>query len=73
MEQGSIQNDSLSIRPLPDWLTSQRDGLNAYQPVKVIMKEDHSLQLSLEITGAFIVFAVTILTFFVLKKNRKQK
>lgn len=73
MPQDSIQHDSLSARPLPQWLRNQRDGLNAYQPVKVVMKDDHSLQVSFAVTGIFIVLAVIFLTFFVLRKNRTKR
>lgn len=73
MDQDSLRTDSLASRPLPKWLTDQRDGLNAYQPVKVVMKEDHSLQVSFAITGIFIVLLVGFLTFFVLRKYRNNK
>jgi len=48
MEQDTIIIDSLTSRPLPKWLTDQRDGLNTLQPVKIEMKEDKSLNISLQ-------------------------
>jgi len=72
MNQDSVTYDSLEIRPLPKWLTDQRDGLNTIQPVKMEMKDDRSLTVSLVLTGAFILLAVTILTVFFLRKKKKN-
>ena len=72
MEKDTIKYDSLDTRPLPKWLTDQRDGLNTYQPQKLVMKEDRSLQISLISTGVVIIITVVILTFFFLRKNKKN-
>ena len=72
MIQDSIGYDSLEARPLPKWLTDQRDGLNTYQPQKLEMKEDHSLQISLISTGAVIIIALVLLTIWFLRKNKKR-
>lgn len=69
MEKDSILNDSLSARPLPKWLTDQRDGLNTIQPVKMEMKEDNSLSVSFFLTGAIIIIVITILTVLTLRKK----
>lgn len=73
MDQDSITYDSLEVRPLPKWLTDQRDGLNTIQPVKMEMKEDRSLTVSFVLTGAVILLAVTILTIYFLRKNKKNQ
>ena len=73
MIQDSIRYDSLEARPLPKWLTDQRDGLNTYQPQKLEMKEDHSLQISLISTGVVIVLTLVFLTIWFLRKNKKRR
>jgi len=72
MEQDTIKYDSLDARPLPKWLTDQRDGLNTYQPQKLEMKDDRSLQISLISTGLVILITLVILTFYFLRKNKKD-
>lgn len=64
-------NDSLEARPLPKWLTDQRDGLNTYQPEIRVMKEDHSLTISMISTGIFIFLAILVLTIYFHLKNKK--
>jgi hypothetical protein len=73
MRQDTLTYDSLNERPLPKWLTDQRDGLNTYQPQKLEMKEDHSLEISLIATGAVIIITVTLLTIWFLHKNKQKK
>lgn len=73
MTQDTLGYDSLENRPLPKWLTDQRDGLNQYQPEILEMKEDRSLGVSFMITGSIILLAVTVLTIFVLRKNKKRQ
>jgi len=72
MQQDSVRYDTLDARPLPKWLTDQRDGLNTYQPEKLEMKEDRSLQISLISTGAIILLTVVLLTIYFLKRNKKR-
>ena len=71
MKQDTVGYDSLEARPLPKWLTEQRDGLNTYQPQKLEMKEDHSLKISLISTATVILITVVILTIYFLRKNKK--
>jgi len=71
MKQDTITFDTLGNRPLPKWLTDQRDGLNRYQPEIMVMKEDKSLGVSFMITGAVILLIIIVLTVYVLKKNKK--
>ena len=59
MRHDTVRYDSLDARPLPKWLTDQRDGLNTYQPEKLEMKEDNSLQISLISTG-IVIFITTV-------------
>ena len=73
MRQDTVTYDSLDARPLPKWLTDQRDGLNTYQPEKLEMKEDRTLQISLISTGVVIILTVVILTIWFLRKNKKRK
>jgi hypothetical protein len=73
MRQDTIGYDSLEARPLPKWLTDQRDGLNTYQPEVREMKEDHSLSISLISTGVVIILTILFLTIWFLKKNKKRK
>lgn len=72
MKQDSIRYDSLDARPLPKWLTDQRDGLNTYQPQKLEMKEDNSLQISITSTGLVILLSVVLLSIYFLKRNKKR-
>lgn len=73
MRQDTIGYDSLEARPLPKWLTDQRDGLNTYQPEVREMKEDHSLSISLISTGVVIILTILFLTIWFLKKNKNKK
>lgn len=72
MRQDTIGYDSLEERPLPKWLTDQREGLNTYQPEVREMKEDHSLSISFISTGAVIILTILFLTIWFLKKNKKR-
>lgn len=73
MDQDTIRYDSLENRPLPKWLTDQKAGLNTYQPPKIEMKEDRSIDISLVITGLLIFSIVILLTIIVLKKKKNNK
>jgi hypothetical protein len=72
MPQDTARYDSLDKRPLPKWLTDQRDGLNTYQPQKLEMKEDRSLQISLISTGVIVLLTVVLLSFYFLRRNKKR-
>jgi hypothetical protein len=72
MRQDTIGYDSLEARPLPKWLTDQREGLNTYQPEVREMKEDHALDISLISTGVVIFLTILFLTIWFLKKNKKR-
>jgi len=71
-DKDTIRYDSLEARPLPKWLTDQRDGLNTYQPQVAEMKKDNSLQISLISTGAVILLTVAFLTVYLFRKNKKR-
>jgi len=73
MDQDSVTYDSLIARPLPKWLTDQRDGLNTIQPARIEMKDDRSLTVSFILTGAIILLAVTVLTIYILRKKKKNQ
>ena len=72
MKQDSVLYDSLEARPLPKWLTDQRDGLNTYQPEMAEMKQDRSIQISFAATGIFVLLAITILTIWFFRKNKRK-
>jgi heme/copper-type cytochrome/quinol oxidase subunit 2 len=73
MTQDTVTYDSVNSRPLPKWLTDQRDGLNTYQPERLEMKEDRTLQISLISTGAVIILTIVFLTIWFLRKNKNRK
>lgn len=70
-QQDVKATDSLSERPLPKWLTDQRDSLNYWQPVKAEMKDDHYLELTLGTTGLLILLTLIIATRIILRKGKK--
>ena len=72
MDQDTIRYDSLENRPLPKWLTDQKAGLNTWQPPKMTIKEDRSIDVSLMITGFLLLFTVILLTIIVLKKKKNN-
>jgi len=77
-----MQNDTLAYdtsaygnldsRPLPKWLTDQKEGLTAIQPEKIVMKEDNSLKISFTVTIIFIIFMVAFLTFYIIRKHKNK-
>jgi heme/copper-type cytochrome/quinol oxidase subunit 2 len=72
MEKDSLISDSSTAsRPLPQWLVKQKEGLNTYQPEKIVMREDRSLQTSFVVTGVFIILIISVLTVFVLRRARQ--
>lgn len=73
MEEDTLKYDSLKPRPLPKWLTDQRDGLNTYQPEKIEFKEDNSLNIAFVSTGIATLLIVVFLTVFLLVRNKKRK
>jgi heme/copper-type cytochrome/quinol oxidase subunit 2 len=72
MQEDTLKYDSLEARPLPKWLINQKEGLTLYKPREIIIKEDHSLDISFIITGLFILLTVIILTVWFKRKNRKS-
>lgn len=70
MEQDSLKTDSIPERPLPDWLIRQKEGLNTYQPEKLLMKEDRSLQISAAVTGLIIILIIISITIYILRKRK---
>lgn len=72
MRQDTVKYDSVKSRPLPEWLTRQRDGLNAYQPARAEMKQDQSLKISVISTGMVVLLAVILLTVMLLRKKNKK-
>ena len=73
MEEDTLKYDSLKPRPLPKWLTDQRDGFNTYQPEKIEFKEDNSLNIAFVSTGIATLLIVIFLTVFLFIRNKKRK
>jgi hypothetical protein len=71
MDQDSLKYDPLTIRPLPKWLTDQRDGLNTIQPVKKELKNDKSLDISMILTTTVVLLVITIFTLFFFKRKKR--
>jgi heme/copper-type cytochrome/quinol oxidase subunit 2 len=65
--------DTLESRPLPKWLTDQKEGLTAIQPEKLVMKEDHSLRISFVVTTIFILLLVASLSIYFIRKQKNQE
>jgi hypothetical protein len=72
MQPDTISYDTLDARPLPKWLTDQKEGLTTIQPVKLEMREDNSLKYSFIITAFLIILAAVVLTVFFNRKYRNK-
>jgi heme/copper-type cytochrome/quinol oxidase subunit 2 len=72
MQTDTLAYDTIDSRPLPKWLTDQKEGLMTIQPEKIIMKEDHSLKISFVVTIIFIILMVAFLTFYLNKKHKNK-
>jgi len=72
MQEDTIAYDTLNNRPLPRWLTDQKEGLTTFQPQKIEMKEDNSLQVSFVATITVILLTISVLTVFVLRKFKRR-
>jgi len=70
--QDTLAQDTLDSRPLPKWLTDQKEGRTTIQPEKLVMREDNSLKISFVVTGIFILVLVSVLTFYFIRKHKKQ-
>ena len=68
--QDTMAQDSLDSRPLPKWLTDQKEGLTTIQPEKLVMREDNSLKISFIISGIFILLFVLVLSFYFIRKHK---
>ena len=69
----SLSRDTLDSRPLPKWLTDQKEGLTTLQPEKLEMKEDHALKISFIVTSIFILLLVASLTLYFIRKPKNQE
>jgi len=72
MQTEALSYDSLDSRPLPKWLNDQKSGITTIQPEKIVMKEDHSLKISIAATAIFILLVVVLLTFYLNRKHKNQ-
>jgi hypothetical protein len=73
MQKDTIAYDSLSSRPLPKWLTNQKEGLTIYKPREIVIKNDNSLGVSFAITGLMVLVAVVTLTVYFKRKKRNRQ
>lgn len=73
MQKDTLSYDSLDSRPLPKWLIDQKSGVTGYQPEDLVMKEDHSLEISFIITGGFIILLVAFITLCLNRKHKNQE
>ena len=69
MQEDSLKYDSLAIRPLPKWLINQKEGLTAYKPPEIILREDNSLDVAFAITGLIVILSVILLTIYIKRKK----
>lgn len=72
MQIDTLLYDSLASRPLPKWLIDQKSGVTGYKPEEIVMKEDHSLEISFIATGVFIILLVIFITLYINKKHKNQ-
>jgi heme/copper-type cytochrome/quinol oxidase subunit 2 len=72
MQTDTLKYDTLNNRPLPKWLTDQKEGLTTIQPQKIEMREDNSLKISFIITALLILLAVAVSTVYIIKKYRNK-
>ena len=70
MREDTIHIDSLESRPLPKWLTDQKEGLTTYKPREIVVKEDSSLEISFFITLILVLIVVAILTLMFKRRNK---
>jgi heme/copper-type cytochrome/quinol oxidase subunit 2 len=72
MQTDTLAYDTLDSRPLPKWLIDQKSGITTIQAEEIVMKEDHSLKISLVVTFIFIILVVAFLTFYINRKHKNQ-
>ncbi len=72
MQEDTLSYDSLDSRPLPKWLIDQKSGITTIEPEEIVMKEDHSLEISFIVTGVFIILLVAFITLYLNKKRKNQ-
>ncbi|HUX94722.1 MAG TPA: hypothetical protein VMV47_03235 [Bacteroidales bacterium] len=73
MQNDTISYDTVNDRPLPKWLTDQKEGLITIQPQKIEIKEDNSLKISFIATITVILLTIGVLTVFILKKFKRKE
>ena len=73
MQNDTLILDSVAARPLPKWLVDQKAGLHTTQTKKITFKEDHSLHVSLALTGVVILLVVAILNIYIYRKQKNHK
>jgi len=72
MQTDTLSYDTLNSRPLPQWLIDQKSGKTSFQPEEIVMKEDHSLEISFIVTGVFIILLAAFITLYLNRKHKNQ-
>jgi hypothetical protein len=72
MQTDTLSYDSLNSRPLPKWLIDQKSGITTVQPEELVMKEDHTLIISVVATVIFVVLMVGLLTLIMSRKHKNR-
>jgi hypothetical protein len=69
-QEDSLLYDPAGSRPLPKWLTDQKEGLTVQQPRETVIRKDHSLEISFGITGLVVLLTVIFITILLKKKKK---
>ena len=73
IQEDSLLYDSAGSRPLPKWLTDQKEGLTIQQPREIVIKADHSLEISFVITGLAVLLTVIVITIWIKKRKDPER
>ena len=72
MQTDTLVYDSLGSRPLPQWLQDQKSGVTTVQAEELVMKEDHTLKISIIATVIFVILVVSVLTVIIIRKKKNR-
>jgi heme/copper-type cytochrome/quinol oxidase subunit 2 len=70
--EDSLTYDSAGSRPLPKWLTDQKEGVTLYKPREIVLKEDHSLTISFMLTAGLVLLSVIFVTIRMKRKMKRK-
>ena len=72
IQNDTIKSEPAGSRPLPKWLTDQKEGLTLYKPREIVIKKDHSLEVSFALTALMVLLSVFIVTLRIRRKKKKK-